>query len=162
MNNGGLGFKVSVYRLCTFALEHIFFFSVTVKMEEKEGGVDFGFAVKVSQAPESFGMMDSRPENSSTDGDTPPPQPPASVPTAGATDGKKRRGRPRKYGPDGTVAPTLSPMPISSSIPLTGEFPGWKRGRGRSVESIKKSRKFEYEIPGKVVSVLYIWNHLII
>ncbi|KAL4018812.1 hypothetical protein IC575_022437 [Cucumis melo] len=121
-------------------------------MEEKEGGVDFGFAVKVSQAPESFGMMDSRPENSSTDGETPPQQPPASVPSAGAADGKKKRGRPRKYGPDGTVAPTLSPMPISSSIPLPGEFAGWKRGRGRSVESIKKSRKFEYEIPGNKVA----------
>ena len=117
-------------------------------MEEKEG-VDFGFAVEVSQAPESLGMMDSRPENTSTDSESPPPQPLASVPTVAATDGKKKRGRPRKYGPNGTVAPTLSPMPISSSIPLSGEFPVWKRGRGRSVESIKKPRRgYEFEIPG--------------
>ncbi|KAG6579652.1 AT-hook motif nuclear-localized protein 3-like [Cucurbita moschata] len=125
-------------------------------MEEKEG-VDFGFAVEVSQAPESLGMMDSRPENTSTDSESPPPppQPLASVPTVAATDGKKKRGRPRKYGPNGTVAPTLSPMPISSSIPLSGEFPVWKRGRGRSVESIKKPRRgYEFEIPGNKVAFI--------
>lgn len=126
-------------------------------MEEKEG-VDFGFAVKVSQAPESFGMMDSRPENTSTESEPTPAAAEATAEVAltpaAATNGKKKRGRPRKYGPDGTVAPTLSPMPISSSIPLTGEFPGWKRGRGRSVESIKKSRKFDYEIPGKLSVVV--------
>ncbi|KAG6605667.1 AT-hook motif nuclear-localized protein 3 [Cucurbita argyrosperma subsp. argyrosperma] len=128
-------------------------------MEEKEG-VDFGFALKVSQAPDSFGMMESRPENTSTDSEPPPPPPPPPPTTAtveaaqtlAGTDGKKKRGRPRKYGPDGTVVPTLSPMPISSSIPLTGEFPGWKRGRGRSVESLKKSRKYDYEIPGDKVA----------
>lgn len=120
-------------------------------MEEKDG-VDFGFAV--SQAPESFGMMDSRAESTSTDSEPPPPTA-AEVPTpaVAATNGKKKRGRPRKYRPDGAVAPpTLSPMPISSSIPLTREFSGWKQGRGRSVESIKKSRKFEYEIPGNKVT----------
>lgn len=124
-------------------------------MEEKEG-VDFGFAVKVREAPESLGMMDSRPENSSADG-----EPAVAAAAAAGTDGKKKRGRPRKYGPDGKMAPTLSPMPISSSIPLTGEFSGWKRGRGRSVESIKKSRKYEYEIPpGKRVVYLELFDNL--
>lgn len=65
---------------------------------------------------------------------------------------KKKRGRPRKYGPDGKPAPgavtALSPMPISSSIPLTGEFSAWKRGRGKPVESMKKSSfKFDFESP---------------
>ncbi|XP_043715210.1 AT-hook motif nuclear-localized protein 1-like isoform X2 [Telopea speciosissima] len=59
---------------------------------------------------------------------------------------KKKRGRPRKYGPEGTMSMALSPMPISSSAPApappaqpalpapqpTGEFSGSnKRGRGR-------------------------------
>lgn len=65
---------------------------------------------------------------------------------------KKKRGRPRKYGPDGKPTPgsatALSPMPISSSIPLTGEFSAWKRGGGKPVESIKKSSfKFDFESP---------------
>ncbi|XP_061997189.1 AT-hook motif nuclear-localized protein 7 [Rosa rugosa] len=61
--------------------------------------------------------------------------------TAGGTDSlKKKRGRPRKYGADKTSpASALSPMPISSSVPLTGEFSAWKRGRGRPVDSVKKS-----------------------
>lgn len=45
------------------------------------------------------------------------------------TQEKKKRGRPRKYAPDGTMA--LSPMPISSSVPPSGDFPSGKRGRGR-------------------------------
>ena len=69
----------------------------------------------------------------------------ASVMNSGSTEGKKKRGRPRKYGPDGKVA--LSPMPISASIPLTGDFSAWKRGRGKPLESIKKSFKF-YEAGG--------------
>ncbi|KAE8734640.1 Detected protein of unknown function [Hibiscus syriacus] len=46
---------------------------------------------------------------------------------------KKKRGRPRKYGPDGTMTRALSPMPISSSIlSVSGEFSsGGKQGRGR-------------------------------
>lgn len=44
---------------------------------------------------------------------------------------KKKRGRPRKYGPDGAVARTLSPMPISSSAPPSGDFSSGKRGKSR-------------------------------
>ncbi|XP_010433655.1 PREDICTED: AT-hook motif nuclear-localized protein 3-like [Camelina sativa] len=62
---------------------------------------------------------------------------------------KKRRGRPRKYNPDGTLAVTLSPMPISSSVPLTSEFPPRKRGRGRgrgkSSRWLKKSQMFQFD-----------------
>ena len=43
----------------------------------------------------------------------------------------KKRGRPRKYNPDGSLAVTLSPMPISSSVPLTTVFAPPQRGRGR-------------------------------
>ncbi|KAL6131904.1 hypothetical protein ACLB2K_070277 [Fragaria x ananassa] len=65
--------------------------------------------------------------------------------TAGTDSLKKKRGRPRKYGADKTSpASALSPMPISSSVPLTGEFSAWKRGRGRPVDSVKKaSHKYD-------------------
>ncbi|XP_073154195.1 AT-hook motif nuclear-localized protein 1-like [Henckelia pumila] len=54
-----------------------------------------------------------------------PPLPPVSIspPTdtaavvGGAVSLKKKRGRPRKYGPDGSVSLTLSPKPLSSSAP---------------------------------------------
>ncbi|GMI95794.1 hypothetical protein HRI_003248700 [Hibiscus trionum] len=60
--------------------------------------------------------------------------PPVSVGLASSTE-KKKRGKPRKYGPDGTIARALSPMPISSSVPPgTGEFSGGgKQGRGRGI-----------------------------
>ena len=44
---------------------------------------------------------------------------------------KKKRGRPRKYNPDGSLAVTLSPMPLSSSVPLSTAFVSQKRERGR-------------------------------
>lgn len=135
-------------------------------MEEKESSGS-GVAVTVSseEAPESYRVA-PRSENSaqfSGPGPTmaapapapaqttsPPPVTAAAAPT-GTDVMKKKRGRPRKYGPDGTVALALSPMPISSSIPLTGEFSSWKRGRGRAaVDSVsKKSNKYEvFESPG--------------
>ncbi|GMH22512.1 hypothetical protein Nepgr_024355 [Nepenthes gracilis] len=58
---------------------------------------------------------------------------PMSADMAGVME-KKKRGRPRKYGPDGMVNRALSPMPISASAPpSTAKFPGWKRGRGRTI-----------------------------
>ncbi|KAJ1379491.1 PPC domain [Sesbania bispinosa] len=95
-------------------------------MEERENfGV--GHAVVGDEAPASFHVA-PRIENNLdfSRGTMPVPVP--------ATEGKKKRGRPRKYGPDGRVmsgtVTALSPMPISSSIPLTGEFSAWKRGEG--------------------------------
>ncbi|KAI3982610.1 hypothetical protein MKX01_031349 [Papaver californicum] len=68
----------------------------------------------------------------------------------GGTSGKKKRGRPRKYGPDGAVSLALSPIPISASAPSPspptttagsggggGEFSA-KRGRGRPAGSMNK------------------------
>lgn len=59
-----------------------------------------------------------------------PTQPPLSVMPLSM---KKKRGRPRKYGPDGsTVTKTLSPKPISSagSSPVI-DFSSAKRGKFR-------------------------------
>ncbi|XP_030489821.2 AT-hook motif nuclear-localized protein 1 [Cannabis sativa] len=60
------------------------------------------------------------------------------------TTGKKKRGRPRKYGPDGTVTMALSPMPISSSAPPSGDFSSGKRGKAKSGE-YKQHKKLGVE-----------------
>ncbi|TXG70766.1 hypothetical protein EZV62_005701 [Acer yangbiense] len=122
-----------------------------------------GVTVKRDEAaPDSFKVVPHVENSSPFPGPTvaasatavpPSPVTTTSVPVSGSsttgTEGKKKRGRPRKYGPDGTVAMPLSPMPISASIPMTGEYSAWKRGRGRPVDSIKKSPKPEYDSPGK-------------
>ncbi|KAL8095953.1 AT-hook motif nuclear-localized protein 7-like [Apium graveolens] len=57
---------------------------------------------------------------------------------------KKKRGRPRKYGPDGKP---LSPMPISASIPLSGET--WKSSQGDLFKKKKKKKqRLEFGSPG--------------
>ncbi|KAM7274422.1 hypothetical protein ACFE04_016288 [Oxalis oulophora] len=63
------------------------------------------------------------------------------VSVGGGLSGKKKRGRPRKYGPDGK--PTLSPTPISSLVPpgSAGDFSSGKRARGWSGSSEKKLKK---------------------
>lgn len=127
-------------------------------MEEKESSGS-GVAVTVSEAPESYRVA-PRTENPTQLAGAPviAAASPVSV-AAPSTEVKKKRGRPRKYGPDGAragpasgaVSLALSPMPISSSIPLTGDFSAWKRGRGRPIDSVKKSHKSEYESPGELM-----------
>ncbi|KAL3521450.1 hypothetical protein ACH5RR_019599 [Cinchona calisaya] len=118
-------------------------------MEEKEGmNSSGGLAVKGDEASEGFRVEPSV-ENPSQFGGS-------AVSTAEATpisvaapsaEVKKKRGRPKKYGPDGSVAMALSPMPISASIPLAGDFSAWKQSRGRSIDSYKKKHKSELESP---------------
>ena len=52
---------------------------------------------------------------------------------------KKKRGRPRKYAPDGTVAITIRPAPTPSFNPMMSS-PLQKRGRGRPPGSGKKQQ----------------------
>lgn len=69
-------------------------------------------------------------------------------PTSAAVPGmkvSKKRGRPRKAGHGGVA---LSPMPISASIPLNGEFSAWERGKGASVDTVMKKHKVKHEGPG--------------
>ncbi|XP_073125511.1 AT-hook motif nuclear-localized protein 1-like isoform X2 [Henckelia pumila] len=61
---------------------------------------------------------------------------------------KKKRGRPRKYG--SIVA--LSPMPISASIPLSGDYSTWKQSGVRKVNSFKKKNKLEFRSPGETMA----------
>ncbi|GMJ06577.1 hypothetical protein HRI_004326900 [Hibiscus trionum] len=107
-------------------------------MGDNEGPMP-GVRVKGYEAPDGYHVA-PRAENPTPNAG--PIAPPAS---AAASETKKKRGRPRKYAPDGSLAVTLSPMPISSSVPLAGEFPPWKQGRGRRVDSVKKPHKFELE-----------------
>ncbi|XP_050237348.1 AT-hook motif nuclear-localized protein 1-like [Mercurialis annua] len=75
---------------------------------------------------------------------------PVSVGLTGSTE-KKKRGRPRKYGPDGAVARPLSPMPISASAPAGGDFSSGKPGKvwPGSYEK-KKYKKMGMENSGDV------------
>lgn len=135
-------------------------------MEEKETGVS-RFTVMNDEALDNFQLAPrtEAPKSTSESKVTevavaaPPPgfvaatdTPPASV-AVSSTETKKKRGRPRKYGPDGKRSLTLalSPMPISSSIPLTGEFPNWKRDNEISQAIVKKPQRFEFENPGKFI-----------
>lgn len=77
--------------------------------------------------------------------------PPRAAAAAVFSDGlKKKRGRPRKYGPDGKPTVTLSPMPISASIPLTGDYdyPSWKQLQEKPLTSIKRKQKLNLCTPG--------------
>jgi len=71
---------------------------------------------------------------------------PGAVPPASAEPVKRKRGRPRKYGPDGSLIRPLNATPISASAPMpTAVAPGqytpasavgaaMKRGRGRPLD----------------------------
>ncbi|CAN1174517.1 AT-hook motif nuclear-localized protein 1 [Linum perenne] len=90
-------------------------------MEVREAVTSVGGVTVVgSDAPSSYHIAprSDQPSNSAPPGSTPPQvvagYPPA---TATLTLGKKKRGRPRKYRPDGSASTPLSPKPISSAAP---------------------------------------------
>lgn len=125
-------------------------------MEEKEGINGSGVTVRGDEVPQSY-RVESRVENSGNFGGSPaaPVPEPAPTPTSTAStaDGKKKRGRPRKYAADGSIV-ALSPMPISASIPLTGDFPTWKKSGSRPVDSIKKKNKLDFANAGSFCPIL--------
>jgi hypothetical protein len=75
------------------------------------------------------------------------PAVPAAV--AGRGDGKRKRGRPRKYGPDGSLLRPLNATPISASVPDDAGGAQYtpaaavgavmKRGRGRPVGFVSRA-----------------------
>ena len=82
----------------------------------------------------------------------PAPAPVMVVPPVGVdvTAVKKKRGRPRKYGPDGSVTKALSPKPISSSAPppvidFSAEKP---RGKVRPVGLTAKQHQPKMQMEG--------------
>ncbi|XP_059629458.1 AT-hook motif nuclear-localized protein 1-like [Cornus florida] len=121
-------------------------------MEGKEEMNNSGVTMKGEEAAESYRVV-ARSETTGQFGGSAVAATPVSVavPVPG-TEVKKKRGRPRKYGPDGKPTMALSPMPISASIPLTGDFSAWNHGRGRSVDSFKKKHKLDFERPGDRVA----------
>ncbi|XP_031269683.1 AT-hook motif nuclear-localized protein 1-like [Pistacia vera] len=98
-------------------------------MEAREG-MNSGVTVIGAEAPSAYHMAPRTENPSQIDGSPAVAASPVSVGLTGPTE-KKKRGRPRKYGPDGSVAMALSPMPISSSAPPSGDFSSGKRGRGK-------------------------------
>ncbi|CAL9772824.1 unnamed protein product [Musa acuminata subsp. burmannicoides] len=66
---------------------------------------------------------------------------------------KKKTGRPRKYGPDGSLLWPLNPMPISASVPAGVKYTSaaavgaaLKRGRGRPVGSMAKTPQLGFDL----------------
>ncbi|XP_058779304.1 AT-hook motif nuclear-localized protein 6-like [Vicia villosa] len=108
-------------------------------MEEREI-FGSGHGVNVNQVPQGFNLGQNQ-NSLSFSGPTgeAPATVPVSAPVGGGMEVKKKRGRPRKT--ESGSKPALSPMPISASIPLTGDFSGWKSGGGKPFESIKKPLK---------------------
>ncbi|KAG5228455.1 AT-hook motif nuclear-localized protein [Salix suchowensis] len=116
-----------------------------------------GVTVVGSDAPSDYQIAprsDSNPN--STPGSAPPalPQaPPPNPPSAAATTSvKKKRGRPRKYGPDGSVAVALSPKPISSAAPaLSSPVIDFSAGKQKKIKPLSKA-KYELENLGEWVA----------
>ncbi|KAG6669687.1 AT-hook motif nuclear-localized protein 1-like isoform X1 [Carya illinoinensis] len=101
-------------------------------MEAREG-MNTGVTVIGAEAPSAYHVAprtETPSQNQAAGSPALTAASPVSVELAGTT-GKKKRGRPRKYGPDGTVTMALSPMPISSSAPPGGDLSATKRGKVR-------------------------------
>ncbi|KAK8614522.1 hypothetical protein V6N13_068322 [Hibiscus sabdariffa] len=125
--------------------------------------VTTGVTVVGSDAPSDYHIA-PRSENSTQNpssnlGSAPPqiPPRPASQPAPQpvAVVGmqlKKKRGRPRKYGPDGSVTMALSPKPISTAAqPPVIDFSAGKRGKVKLPTTISKA-KYELENLGEWVA----------
>lgn len=121
-----------------------------------------GVTVVGSDAPSDYQIAPRSENPNPTPGSAPPPPPqapPAPPLSAAATmPMKKKRGRPRKYGPDGTVTMALSPKPISSAAPASSppviDFSAEKRGK---VKPVSKA-KYELENLGKMIKLFIFMN----
>ncbi|KAJ6946432.1 AT-hook motif nuclear-localized protein 1-like [Populus alba x Populus x berolinensis] len=105
-----------------------------------------GVTVVGSGAPSDYQIAPRSDNNpNSTPGSAPPAPPPHPPPAAGSVPAKKKRGRPRKYGPDGSVAVTLSPKPISSAAPaLLPPVIDFSAGKQKKIKPVSKA-KYELE-----------------
>nr|CAD1840679.1 unnamed protein product [Ananas comosus var. bracteatus] len=130
-------------------------------MEGREGGTAAAAAVTAAEEaagryqPPASAAAGPKADNPTQGGGTPPPAappvgtaPPSTTAAAASSvppGMKKKRGRPRKYGPDGSLVRPLNPMPISASVP--GEYTpaaavgaAMKRGRGRPGVFVSKQQ----------------------
>lgn len=130
---------------------------------EASGGVSGSVTVVGSDAPSDYHVAPRNDNNlapaggSTTQISAPagnaPPQTASIVATPATMPAKKKRGRPRKYAPDGSVTMALSPKPISSSAPLPPviDFSSEKRAKIKPTSSVSKA-KFEVENLGEWVA----------
>ncbi|KAL5751021.1 hypothetical protein ACOSP7_025624 [Xanthoceras sorbifolium] len=115
-----------------------------------------GVTVVGSDAPSDYHIA-PRSENPNPNPVSATPPVPTPTPTlqSGATSlpAKKKRGRPRKYGPDGSVTMALSPKPISSAAPSPPviDFSVEKQRKVKPASSLSKS-KYELENLGEWVA----------
>ena len=104
-----------------------------------------GVTVVGSDAPSDYHIA-PRQENSTqnpnpTPGSASPLQPPPQPVSVAGMPVKKKRGRPRKYGPDGSVTMALSPKPLSTAAPSPViDFSAGKRGKVKSPTSVSKAK----------------------
>ncbi|XP_057976985.1 AT-hook motif nuclear-localized protein 1 [Malania oleifera] len=115
-------------------------------MEGREGVSSSGVTVVGSDAPTDYRVAPRTEIASQVTGSAPAATTQVSaspLPATGTAPAKKKRGRPRKYGPDGTVAMALSPKPISSSAPVPPviDFSAEKRGKVRPSGSASKQQQ---------------------
>ncbi|KAL9260752.1 AT-hook motif nuclear-localized protein 1-like protein [Drosera capensis] len=112
----------------------------------------------VTDAPTEY-LLAQRTENTNQDGGSAPEVavvPPGAA--AGAAAVKKKRGRPRKYAPDGSLNIALSPKPISSASPVIDfsasceKLPKVFRQPGGAVRPHKGKYQFEGVGKGELVS----------
>ncbi|PRQ17998.1 putative PPC domain-containing protein [Rosa chinensis] len=128
-------------------------------MEGREAVNTSGVTVVGSDAPSDYHVAPraENPANNAGSAPAPPVAPPpgAAMPAgAGSVAVKKKRGRPRKYGPDGSVTMALSPKPISSAAPPPViDFAAEKQPRGKvkPASSVSKN-KYEMENLGEWVA----------
>lgn len=104
--------------------------------------MDSGVTVIGAEAPSAYEMAPRAENAGHVVGSMAMVASPASTGQSGSME-KKKRGRPRKYGPDGAIAGALSPMPLTSSAPPSGGdySSSGKRGRGRGRGYLNKQLK---------------------
>ncbi|OAY59927.1 AT-hook motif nuclear-localized protein 1 [Manihot esculenta] len=104
-----------------------------------------GVTVVGSDVPSEYQIAPRSADNpSSAPGSAPPPPPPPAVvpppSTAATMPLKKKRGRPRKYGPDGSVTMALSPKPISSAAPALPPVIDFSVEKQRKIKPVSKAK----------------------
>ncbi|XP_058221810.1 AT-hook motif nuclear-localized protein 1-like [Rhododendron vialii] len=124
-------------------------------MEGKEGITISGVTVVGSDAPSDYHVAPRTENPTQAIGSTQPAATQLGVsplPAAASQPMKKKRGRPRKYGPDGSVTMALSPKPISSSAPppVIDFSAVHKRGKFRPAGTGSKHQQHKVEAENNI------------
>ncbi|KAJ8767668.1 hypothetical protein K2173_018226 [Erythroxylum novogranatense] len=103
-----------------------------------------GVTVVGSDAPSDYQIAPRSDNSNSTPGSAPLPPPPQMTAAATTMSVKKKRGRPRKYGPDESVMMALSPKPISSAAPALPPMIDFSSAE--KCGKVKPASKTKYEL----------------